>query len=85
MLSARKHKIGRARAKYVIEHPYIVIAQRPPVDSPVQDPRLIFLGDDHTDRALEVVAIETKTGLLVIHAMDLRTKWRAEYERGKNA
>ena len=34
-----------------------------------------------TGRALEVVAIETVTGLHVIHVMDLRPKWRPYYEK----
>ena len=47
------------------------------------DERLVFLGDDATGRALEVMAVRTERGLLVIHAMDLRPKWRARYEEGK--
>ena len=39
-------------------------------------------GDDATGRALEVMAVRTERGLLVIQAMDLRTKWRALYEEG---
>lgn len=47
-----------------------------------RDERLVFLGDDATGRALEVMAVRTERGLLVIHAMDLRPKWRALYEEG---
>lgn len=46
------------------------------------DERLVFLGDDSTGRALEVMAVRTDRGLLIIHAMDLRPKWRALYEEG---
>jgi hypothetical protein len=47
------------------------------------DERLVFLGDDATGRTLEVMAVRVERGLLVIHAMDLRPKWRALYEEGK--
>jgi hypothetical protein len=47
------------------------------------DDRLVFLGDDATGRALEVMAVRTETGLLVIHVMDLRPKWRPLYEEGR--
>jgi hypothetical protein len=43
--------------------------------------RIVFLGDDAQGRALEVMAIELSAGdLLVIHAMPLRDKYRAQYE-----
>lgn len=38
--------------------------------------RLIFLGDDAAGRALKVMGVQTERGLLVIHPMDLRAKWR---------
>ena len=45
--------------------------------------RLLILGDDDTGRALEVIAVEEDEVLVVIHAMDLRQKFRALYEEGK--
>jgi hypothetical protein len=78
--SARKHRVGRTRALYVIENPFVeavVPAQ------PGRDERLVFLGDDATGRALEVMAVRTETGLLVIHVMDLRPKWSPLYEEGR--
>ena len=44
---------------------------------------MVFLGDDESGRALEVMAVRTDRGLLVIHAMDLRPKWRQLNEEGK--
>jgi hypothetical protein len=44
--------------------------------------RLLFLGDDATGRALEVIAVEERDRLVVIHAMDLRAKFRRLYEEG---
>ena len=51
----------------------------------VHDPRvrLLILGDDDTGRALEVIAVEEDEVFVVIHAMDLRQKFRALYEEGK--
>jgi hypothetical protein len=78
--SARMHKVGRTRVLYVIENPFVE-AVVPGCAG--QDDRLVFLGDDVTGRALEVMAVQTQTGLLVIHAMDLRPKWRTLYEEGR--
>lgn len=70
----------RARAAHVISHP-IVTATIP--DDRGRDDRLLFLGDDATGRALEVLAVPLSDGLLVIHVMDLRPTWRPLYEEGK--
>lgn len=46
--------------------------------------RVVYLGDDDRGRALEVMAVEGKRGeLLVIHAMELRDKYRKRYEDQK--
>lgn len=78
--SARRHKIGKARVRQVPANPVVV-------DRIVEehDPRvrLLILGDDDTGRALEVIAVEEDEILVVIHAMDLRQKFRALYEEGK--
>ena len=78
--SARRHKIGKARVRQVLANPVFV-------DRIVEehDPRvrLLILGDDDTGRALEVIAVEEDDVLVVIHAMDLRQKFRALYEEGK--
>jgi hypothetical protein len=43
--------------------------------------RLVYLGDDVDERALEVMAVELPGGdLLVIHAMPLRARYRGQYE-----
>jgi len=45
------------------------------------DQRIVFLGDDADGTALEVMAIETEDGqLLVIHAMGLRSQYGRQYE-----
>ncbi len=44
----------------------------------------MFLGDDADGIALEVMAVELEDGdLCVIHAMDLRERYRPEYEEAK--
>ena len=45
----------------------------------------MILGDDDTSRALDVIAVEEDDVLLVIHAMDLRPKFRTLYEQGKRS
>ena len=78
--SARRHKIGKARVRQALANPVVV-------DRIVEghDPRvrLLILGDDDTGRALEVIAVEEDEVFVVIHAMDLRQKFRALYEEGK--
>jgi hypothetical protein len=78
--SARKHRIGRARVRQVLADP--VAEAVLPSESGLQE-RPVFLGDDESGRAPEVMAVRTNRGLLVIHAMDLRPKWRHLYEEGK--
>ena len=54
----------------------------PPAGQP--DERLLFLGDDADGVALEVMAVELEDGdLYVIHAMDLRDRYRSQYEEAK--
>lgn len=45
------------------------------------DDRLLYLGDDGGRVALEVMAVELDSGeLYVIHAMEMRERYRARYE-----
>ena len=80
--AARRHRIGKARVRQVLANPLVVerIVEE-------QDPRvrLLILGDDNSGRALEVIAVEEDEALVVIHAMDLRPKFRALYEEGKRS
>jgi hypothetical protein len=74
--SARRHKIGRARVRQVLAVPVVVVRIEEPHDPRV---RMLYLG------ALEVVAVEEGDRLVVIHAMDLRKKFRMLYEEGKRS
>jgi hypothetical protein len=83
--AATKHRISRERSRYVIEHCGLRFDQAPPADSPENASlRLVFLGDDMDGVPLEVMAVELEDGgLLVIHAMPLRGRYRAQYEEAK--
>ena len=60
----------------------LMIRVPPPAGHP--DERLLFLGDDGDGVALEVTAVELDDGdLYVIHAMDLRDRYRPQYEEAK--
>jgi hypothetical protein len=80
--SATKHRISRERSLYVIEHCGIqfVDRHRNPADSGI-DQRVYFLGDDLEEVTLEVVAVELDEEIFrVIHAMELRNRFRGLYE-----
>jgi hypothetical protein len=77
--SARKHRIGRARVLQVLANPVVVERIEESGSPPV---RLLILGADHSGRVLEVVAVEEDDMLVVIHAMDIRLKFRALHEVG---
>lgn len=77
--SARRHKVGRARVQQVLADPVVVVRIEEDHDPRI---RLLVLGTDASGRALEVIAIQEIGCLLVIHAMDLRQKFRALYEEG---
>ena len=71
--SSRGHLIARERIREVLTNPIGVLSMEGVGD---QDERVVFLGMDKSGRAIEVVAVESEQGLLVIHAMDMRPKWR---------
>ena len=84
--SATRHRISRERSLYVIEHcgMQFVDRYRDPASSGV-DQRIYFLGDDLEGVALEVVAVELEEGKFsVIHAMDLRNRFRGLYEEARS-
>jgi hypothetical protein len=82
--SARRHRINRARIAYVIENCGLIFVEQPTAGAPAgASERLVYLGDDANGAALEVMAIPLEDGILVIHAMALREKYRAQYEEAK--
>ena len=81
--AAAKHGIRTMSARYVIEHCGLYYEQpAPPLSATGFDaPRRVYLGDDAAGAALEIMAVELDPdGLLVIHAMPLREKYRHQYE-----
>lgn len=80
--AGRRHRIGERRVRHVIEQPLVSYLVPAPTDE--QDERTLYLGDDQTGQALEVLTVPLESGgLLVVHAMDLREKYRPEYEAAK--
>lgn len=74
--SARRHRIGRARARHVLLHtPAVTVDVGPPL-------RLLFVGADHTGRTIEIVAVWEFPRLFVIHVMDARPVIVRRYEEG---
>lgn len=73
--SATKHRVSHARSEHAIRNAVAIIDQPAPAASANRDDRIVFLGPDMDGRMLEVMAVETQAGLLVIHAMRIRRKY----------
>jgi hypothetical protein len=83
--SATKHGISRERSGHVARTAEAIISEPPPEDSPLEDDRIVFLGPDPNGVMLEVMALETDQGLLIIHAMKLRRKYRPFLQGAEDA
>ncbi len=83
--SATKHRISKEHIRYVISHCGLAFEEpAPSQDTEALDDRLVILGDDAGGRALEVMAVEGSKGeLVVIHAIELREKYRDQYAEAK--
>jgi hypothetical protein len=79
--SATKHRISRERSGYVARTATTILRQPAPAASRAVDDRLVFLGADESGTLLEVMAVETDGGLLIIHAMPMRAKY-ADHVKG---
>ena len=74
--SARRHRIGRALIRHVLlQATAVTVDSGPPL-------RLLLVGEDHTGRRLEVVAVWESPRVIVIHAMDARLAVVRRYEEG---
>jgi hypothetical protein len=69
------------RIRHVLEHCLLIFEEEPPPGNSVaRDTRRVFLGSDPLGIDLEVIAVETEGGhLLVIHAMKMRPRYRDPY------
>lgn len=82
--SATKHRISKERIRHVISHCGLAFEEPAPRASEAVDERLVVLGDDADGKELEVMAVEGPKGeLIVIHAMELREKYRTQYEEAR--
>jgi hypothetical protein len=83
--AATRHRVSRDRIHHVITDYRVRFEEPPPAGREgVPDTRLVFLGEDPHGEPLEVMAIQLpEGGLLVIHAMALRNKYRQRYEENK--
>lgn len=74
--SSTRHRINRQRSRYVVETTSVIFKENAPKGSPLQDPRFVFLGPAEEGELLEVMAIETDSGgLLIIHAQGIRDRY----------
>lgn len=81
--SSTRHRISRARSRYAVETTSVIFAEPAPSGSVLVDPRLVFLGPDQQGELLEVMAIQTDDGgLLVIHAQPIRERYLKFLEGG---
>jgi hypothetical protein len=83
--SATRHRISKDSIRRVITSYRVRFEQPPPAAdwarARARATRIVYLGEDDLGRALEVMAIEVERGeLLVIHAMELRARYRKRYE-----
>ena len=86
--AATRHRVSKDSICHVVTNYSVRFEERPPagLEGEVPDTRVVFLGDDPQGNPLEVMAIELPNGgLLVIHAMSLRNKYRTRYEEAKKS
>lgn len=82
--AATKHRISRARSRFVVERAARYLEQEAPRGHPQADTRLMFFGDDAGGIPLEVACVQSGEGrLIVIHAMLLRARHRSSYEEAR--
>jgi hypothetical protein len=80
--AATRHRVSKDSIRHVISNYSLRFEESPPAGRDgVPDTRIVFLGHDQQGNPLEVMVVELPNGgLLVIHAMSLRGKYRQRYE-----
>lgn len=83
--ASRLHGVARRDARYVVAHCGLVFLQPGPAGSPVPEDRFVYLGDDPSGKALDVIGVDMdaedgEQHLRVIHVMEVRAKYRSQYE-----
>jgi hypothetical protein len=74
--NARKHKIGAAHAKFVIENNVAIRTQ----GQNEFEHRLFWVGVDDRGLELEIAGIEFEDEILIIHVMPMNFRRRGENE-----
>jgi hypothetical protein len=72
--SATRHRISRRQSAYVARHPQATFVVPAPAASPQE--RIVFLGADEDGTVIEVMAVQSDRGLVIIHAMAIRDRYR---------
>lgn len=80
--SATKHRISRERSLYVVERCGLQLVDRAwRRKTAGVEKRVVFIGDDLEGVALEVIAAEeVEEEFVVLHAMNMRNRFRGLYE-----
>ena len=79
--AATRHRVSKDRILHVIANFRVRFEEPPPTGGRSSATRIVYLGDDQQGQTLEVMAVEGEHGeLLVIHAMNLRERYRKRYE-----
>jgi hypothetical protein len=79
--AATRHRVSKDHIRHVIANFRVRFEEPPPTGGRSRATRIVYLGDDQQGRALEIMAVEGEhEELLVIHAMNLREKYRKRYE-----
>jgi hypothetical protein len=83
--SATRHRISRERSLYIVEHCGIQMVDRAWERKTAEiEKRVVFVGEDLEGVALEVIAAEEdEEEFVVIHAMNMRKRFRGLYEEAR--
>ena len=81
---SRKHRVSRSQVRFVV-HEARVTFVRPAAPPQRPDEALLFVGEDESGVAVEVVGVELADGRLrVIHAMTMRSSYQRLYEEARS-
>ncbi len=78
--ASRRHGVRRHQIREVLDDATTLVLQTYPVDEDHPDERFTLVGPDAADTLFEIGVVETETGLLVIHAMEARRRYRRLFE-----
>jgi len=81
---SRKHRVSRSQVKFVVHEARVTFVR--PAEPPQRpDEALLFVGEDQSGVAVEVVGVELADGRLrAIHAMTMRASYQPLYEEARS-